>query len=524
MYKLVVVAGKLRGQEFPLKDGENVLGRSDDCDIPFPVQGVSKKHLSVTVTQDVAYIKDLGSSNGTFLNGKIIKRATAKNGDKIALPDSILQVVYVEEKKIVIKKKIQKDDTDELEDEFYSGGEPPDNLPGKLLHTFKYKIMPILHGINEEYEWRHLFGILLSLSMLLSITLAILPVLRDNKNILLQEIQLRGIYYADELARTNARALEQKNLNQLVVNFLDDPRTGVRSYELFDTEGRIFRPREKLNEYIEDTFSIQTREWAIKSMSGSATDDIFTKTLANGEIGIGRRITAYNPRLGTTETVGIIAFRFIPESILLERVRAQRSYLESLVKSLLVGVGLFAFVYYLTVRPIDEMRFQIEEALRGRRRNLESKYLMSELNSLRNSINSILQRMRELQDSDDGEFAEEESDESYVATLKEFMMGSGRPTVVLDSNKNIAAINLEAEDLTGIRESSSQGMSLLDVSREKGFAATLIELCDNSAMNGGTFQSGEYELQGSPHKICVTSLMGKDNFAKAFYVNFIKES
>lgn len=523
MYKLVVVAGKLRGQEFILKEGENILGRSDECDIPFEVQGVSKKHLSITVAADAAYIKDLGSSNGTFLNGKIIKRATAKNGDKIALPDSILQVVYVEEKKKIIKKKVAKDDAEELESEFYTGGQAPDNMLAKILHLFKYKLMPVLHGINEEYEWRHLFGILLSLATVLSITLTVLPILNDSKNILLKEIQLRGIYYADELARTNSRALEQRNLNQLIVNFLDDPRTGVRSYELFDKEGRIFRPREKLNEYIEDTFSIQTRDWAIQSEQTGTGDDILTKILSNGEIGIGRRITAYNPRLGTTETVGIIAFRFIPESILLERTRAQRSFLESIVKSMLVGVLLFGFIYYLSVRPIDEMRFQIEEALRGKRRNLESRYLMSELNGLRNSINSILQRLRELQDNDSSEFADEESDEAYVASLKEFMMGSGRPTIVLDSQKNVAAVNTEAEDLTGIRESSSQGMSLLDVSREKGFAATVIELCDNSAMNAGTHQAGEYELGGNPYRICVTSLMGKDNFAKAFYVNFIKE-
>lgn len=522
MYKLVVVAGKMRGEEFVLEEGENTLGRSEDCSVYFPVPGVSKKHLSITVSKDSAYIKDLGSSNGTFLNGKIIKRATAKTGDKIALPDSILQVVYVEEKKKIIHKKAQQaDDDDETEEEFYSGGEPPDHIPGKIQHAFKYKFMPLLHGINEEYEWRHLFAILLTVASLITITLTIIPVLRDNRTLLLEEIERRGIYYADEIARTNSRALEQKELNQIVVNFLDDKRTGVKSYELFDSEGRIYRPTEKLNEYIEDPFSIQTREWAMNANKSS--ENVYTKSLDNGEIGIGRKITAYNPRLGSSETVGIVAFRFIPESLQLERVRAQRSYLESLVKSILVAVFLFAIVYYLTLRPIEEMRYQIEEALRGRRRNLESKYLMGELSPLRNSINSLLQRLRELQDNDDSEFAEVESDEGYVASLKEFMMGSGVPTVILDSEKNIGHVSTDAEDITGIRENASQGMNILDVSREKGFAATLIELCDESANNGGTFQEGYYELGGNNFKICVTSLIGKDNFAKAFYVTFIRE-
>ena len=49
MFKLVVVAGKKRGEEYTLEEGENILGRSDECSIPFDINGVSKKHLSVTV-------------------------------------------------------------------------------------------------------------------------------------------------------------------------------------------------------------------------------------------------------------------------------------------------------------------------------------------------------------------------------------------------------------------------------------------------------------------------------------------
>ena len=118
MFKLVVVGGKSRGQEFVLNGGDNTLGRDSSCDIPFPVDGVSKKHLMITVTDDVVYVQDLDSANGTFLNGKIIKRATAKSGDKIALPNAILQLVYVQEKKIIIKKKISnmKDREETIED------------------------------------------------------------------------------------------------------------------------------------------------------------------------------------------------------------------------------------------------------------------------------------------------------------------------------------------------------------------------------------------------------------------------
>ena len=108
MYKLVAVGGKLRGQEIVLNEGENSLGRAMDCDFPLNVNGVSKKHMTITVNGDTCYVEDLGSSNGTFVNGKLVKKATVRNKDKIAIPNIIFQVVYVEEKKIIVKKKVVK--------------------------------------------------------------------------------------------------------------------------------------------------------------------------------------------------------------------------------------------------------------------------------------------------------------------------------------------------------------------------------------------------------------------------------
>ncbi len=104
------------------------------------------------------------------------------------------------------------------------------------------------------------------------------------------------------------------------------------------------------------------------------------------------------------------------------------------------------------------------------------------------------------------------------------MIGAGVPCMVLNSEKNISKINIDAEEITGIREAASVGLSLLDTAREQGFAATILDLCDASANNSGTSQQGEYELQGNQYNIYSTALIGKDNFAKAFYITFIRES
>tara|TARA_R110002072_G_scaffold534_1_gene3436 strand:+ start:46904 stop:48460 length:1557 start_codon:yes stop_codon:yes gene_type:complete len=516
VYKLVVVAGKLRGKEFSLEDGENILGRDSGCDVHFPVQGVSKKHMSITVTGDTCYVQDLGSSNGTFLNGKIVNRATAKNGDKIALPDTIIQVVHVEEKKVIIKKR--KIEEEEEEDDFLTGGIPPEALPQKLKWLFKYKAMPILHGINEEYEWKHLFPMLLFLFCVASITSTILPVLDDTKQILLYETSKRAESYAKQVARMNNKALVQKKLDQTDTKFIKD-EDGVKDYRLMDFAGRVVRPLEKRNEYVNDPFYVQSREYYSFEKNKLR---VFRRFLKEGGIGIAKLITAFNPQTSNEEPVGIIAIKFDPAALKAEAANQRKAYMEALVTTVLVAMVFFGIVYYLTLRPIEEMKYQIEEAIRGKRKSLDSKYLMEELNPLRGSINTILQRMRELNNEDEGEFAEEENDQGYVDTLKEFMMGANGAAMVLDSQKNVCFMNSEAEDLCGFRENASQGMNLLDVSREQGFSGTVIELCDNSANNMGTNQSAEYELSGIPHVVNVAALMGKDGFAKAFYLTFVR--
>lgn len=516
----MVVGGKLRGKEYILNEGENIIGRDTECDVCLSVAGVSKKHLSVTVTGDVAYIQDLGSSNGTFLNGKIIKRATAKSGDKIALPDLIIQVVYVKEKKKIIKKRAAQA-SEEIEDP-YGELEVPENILAKLVHTFRFKVMKVVYGINEEYEWRVLLGIAMTVFIVVNVTLTIGPVLRDTQQVLLTETAKRGGFYAEVISDQNASALARRNLDQVDTGFLNN-QDGVKSYELFDLEGRIVRPLERRNQYINDPFSVRVREWAT-DRSGTRTSDDVRTLLGNGEIGIGRVITTFNPSSGAREPVGIIAIRFAPQSITSEGVRNQKAYLEAIVIGIFIAVFFYGVVYFMTKRPIEELHHQIDEALRGRRKSLESIYLFDELRPLRNVINSLIQRNRELQNEGDDDFAEVEGDESYVASLKEFLRGAAGPAIVLDSEKKVKALNVEAEDLTGIRESTGLDMDLLDVCREQGFAATMIELCDNSANEGGASQDGSYEISGIEYNIFVSALMGRDQFAKAFFITFVKDS
>ena len=517
MFKLVAVGGKLRGKEIVLTEGTNTLGRGMDVDHQVSIDGVSKKHFSITVNKDSCFIEDLGSSNGTFVNGKLIKKASVGSKDKIAIPNVIFQLVYVKERKKVIKKKVakQEDENDvNLEDEIM-----PKDLVGRVKYIFKNKIMTVVYGFNGQYEWNVLLGIFIFIFICTNIALTIGPVLIDSRRLLVREIVARGTQYADEVARSNRAALKRGNLDQVNVSFLENDAEGVQRYELFDFEGRIVRPLGKLNNYVGDSFSVGALNH-FKTVGDENIREAYYKS-TDGIIGIGKAILAYDESTGREEPVGIIAIRFKPKSLAAEAANSTSSYLESLIITSFVGIIFFGIIYYMTTRPLIVMRRQAEEVLRGKRKEVELDTLFDEIVPLKNTVNTLLVRIKELQREDGGEFQEVEDDGSYVAMLYEFMVGAQGPTMILDSEKLIKHINTEGEDLTGMRENAAQGTSLLDSARDQGFAATVIDLCDQSASNEGTNQSEVYELTGKNYMINVASVLGKDMFAKAFYVTFV---
>jgi len=87
------------GAEYPLKDGENAVGRGS-CDVVLAAdKSVSRSHAKVVVEPPNIYLEDSGSTNGTFLNGEKIgagQRVQIGNGDQVKFAGTILEVVAPE--------------------------------------------------------------------------------------------------------------------------------------------------------------------------------------------------------------------------------------------------------------------------------------------------------------------------------------------------------------------------------------------------------------------------------------------
>ena len=94
LYALKFISGKYQGGEFPLpEEGEIVIGRSSDLDMVLVEDMVSRRHAKFIMSAGELYLQDLGSTNGSFVNGEKITRTQLKEGDRILIGTSIIKVL-----------------------------------------------------------------------------------------------------------------------------------------------------------------------------------------------------------------------------------------------------------------------------------------------------------------------------------------------------------------------------------------------------------------------------------------------
>ena len=83
------------GRYFQLRDGQNIIGRGQDAQFRLPDTGVSRRHIEIRWDGRVAMLSDLGSTNGTTVNGAPVQDWQLADGDVIRAGHSEILVRIV---------------------------------------------------------------------------------------------------------------------------------------------------------------------------------------------------------------------------------------------------------------------------------------------------------------------------------------------------------------------------------------------------------------------------------------------
>src|SRR6187399_3375918 len=93
-FGLRFISGKYQGGEYPLGEGQEiVIGRSSELDMVLVEEMVSRKHARIALSDGTISIEDMGSTNGTFVNGEKVQQGTLREGDRVLIGTNILKVV-----------------------------------------------------------------------------------------------------------------------------------------------------------------------------------------------------------------------------------------------------------------------------------------------------------------------------------------------------------------------------------------------------------------------------------------------
>ncbi len=91
---LIGQTGPLNGERFPIA-GEIIIGREATCTIVVLERQVSRYHARITVKEDGILLEDLGSKNGTYLNGEIISEPVMLQDGDVLQVALVQQFVYL---------------------------------------------------------------------------------------------------------------------------------------------------------------------------------------------------------------------------------------------------------------------------------------------------------------------------------------------------------------------------------------------------------------------------------------------
>jgi pSer/pThr/pTyr-binding forkhead associated (FHA) protein len=93
---LVVVhaaGGEQQGERHPLGDDDVTIGRDEGNTVVVASDQASRRHARIFVSGGAHVLVDLESTNGTFLNSKLVKEQTLRHGDVIRIASTVLKYV-----------------------------------------------------------------------------------------------------------------------------------------------------------------------------------------------------------------------------------------------------------------------------------------------------------------------------------------------------------------------------------------------------------------------------------------------
>lgn len=235
MASIKIIQGPEKGKVFQLGDGDNIVGRQE-CSVELSDGTVSRRHVMVACQGEDWVLSDLGSANGTYLNGvKLTKNTSLNRGDQIRCGGTLLVFTGGEPPAAIPQAGVDIDEEGRLEDAAIVATVPSDE-DSVIIPTPEAGAQAI-DNLRFIYDLIAEFGSIFDIDQLLGRMLAkvfdILPADRGYTMLIGEsgELQLKASRYASNgvdhdppVSRTIINEVLSKEVGVLSTNAMSDKR------------------------------------------------------------------------------------------------------------------------------------------------------------------------------------------------------------------------------------------------------------------------------------------------------------
>lgn len=507
MWAVRLLTGPQAGRIFPLKFGTNTLGRAPSCDIKILSPGVSKEHVKIDVLEDKMIISDLGSRNGTFVNGTQMRSSKLKDGDRIGLHDIILEIIpYTPAPANTIAAQLPPPSMGNVAYQMQPQSPPIDPMgflpePQPTVQVQAYLdrvVLPGVYRLAELIEFPWLLGLFMAAFILLTTSLSTIPLIRILRDSVEQQSQQHALTIAATLARVNEGPIREGLYT--AINMSTAQRTGVLDAMIITKiDGKIIAPASKAESYADLPFVHEARNGdkeAVKQIDGNTVVALYP-------------INSYNPETGSNGTIAFAVVKYDMTTLAVDDSKTISLFIITLAIASFLGAILFFFLYKLIEHPINSLNTQLSTALREGRDDLTVNILFDPLVRLSSNINSALTRA--LSGGDSGPSQSVEHDRRIEMTNIIEMVGF--PGLVVSGiDRSIVSINQAFEQKTNLSATQILNLPVLSLS-DQALKLNLIDLMDRLEGNPDQLASSELEFAGNNYQIIAQGIFGTSKIA-----------
>lgn len=493
-----------KGQVIEVKefnDGTFKIGRVPEADLHLNSPAISKTHATLVVRNGRAAVIDMGSSNGTFVNGILVKKHRMEMGDEVGIGDFKIRLARNQKMQV---GKVQARGA-------ASGGgtqgnaalafesQPEEQIATdpltpqqKLEQLMDKKLLVPFYGILKTVEFRWILASILIAALLTSVILSVLPFIRWGQQITSQEALNRAHTVLSQVVRENYRVISKTNdFTRLTVEAAESEKGMLGVFVIDPKSNIILSPAKHFNKSVTEPDTLVAIKYILEGK-----EERVSVPKDGGEYVVAQPLYMFSPETNDRSTAAIVLAYFQVDQAVSSTFTP---ITEAAIFSIFLSLLAFYFITKMVTYPIAALHEQLDAALKGENVAITAEARYPALETLATVINFSISRIRQGGGGVAAAVKMSENEvevKAYESAVTEFDAGSSDALLLLDQDNKVRFVGKVLEDLIGLRNQYAVGQNISDACRDQSFAGTAIDLSDRVKQTLGQTQTAILDING----------------------------